>query len=227
MSDSTNVVLVHGAWADGSSWSEVIAPLQAEGFNVIAPQFPLTSLADNLAKLRLVLARLEGPTVLAGHSYGGHILTGLGDDAPNVKGLVYVAAFGLDTGETIGALAEQGPPPPAIANLEIDAQGYAWLPESDFVEHFAADIAPEKARVLWAAQQPLHTACFADPIETPAWRSIPSWFSVALNDEAIPTEAERAFAARMGAEAVEIESGHLLMVSHPEVVIEQIRSAAA
>jgi pimeloyl-ACP methyl ester carboxylesterase len=226
MSDSPNIVLVHGAWADGSSWSEVTALLQADGYSVTAPQFPLTSLADNVARLRLILSRLEGPVVLAGHSYGGHIITGLGADAPNVKSLVYIAAFGLDEGETIGALAEQGPPPPAIANLDIDAQGFAWLPEADFVEHFAADIEPARARVLFAAQQPLHTACFADPIETPAWKSLPSWFLVATNDEAIPPDAERAFAGRMGAETVELESSHVAMLSHPEAVAELIKSAA-
>lgn len=226
MSDSPNVVLVHGAWADGSCWSAVTELLQADGFNVTAPQFPLTSLADNVARLRLVLSRQDGPTVVAGHSYGGQIMTGLGDDAPNVAALVFVAAFGLDEGESIGALAEQGPPPPAIANLDIDAQGFAWLPEADFLGHFAPDVAPAKAKVMFAAQQPLHTACFADVIETPAWKSLPSWFIVATNDEAIPPDAERAFAARMGADTVEVESSHVAMVSHPELVAERIKAAA-
>src|SRR3954469_16177194 len=140
MSDRPNIVLVHGAWADGSSWSGVIRLLQREGYNVTAPQFPLTSLDENVARLRQVLAAQSGPTVVAGHSYGGQIMTALGNDAPNVVALVYVAAFGLDEGESIGALLNQGPPSPALAHLDIDEQGFAWLPEGDFVNHFAADV---------------------------------------------------------------------------------------
>ena len=137
-----NIVLVHGAWADGSSWSAVIEHLQADGYSVTAPQFPLTRLADDVARLRQVLARQNGPTVVAGHSYGGQIITALGTDAPNVVGLVYIAAFGLDEGESIGALLDQAPPGPALAHLDVDQQGFAWLPEDDFVNHFAADVDP-------------------------------------------------------------------------------------
>ncbi len=154
MSTSPNIVLVHGAWADGSSWSAVIPRLQAEGYKVTAPQFPMTTLADNVARLRLVLSRQDGPTIVAGHSYGGQIMTALGTDAPNVVGLVYIAAFGLDEGESIGALLEQGPPTPALAHLDIDSEGFAWLPEDDFVDHFAADVDPAKAKVMYAVQQP-------------------------------------------------------------------------
>src|SRR5271156_6396684 len=126
MSDLPNVVLIHGAWADGSSWSAVIERLQAEGHKVIAPQFPLTSLADDVARLRQVLAFQNGPTVVVGHSYGDQIMTALGPDAPNVVGLVYIAAFGLDEGESIGGLlAQGGPPTPALAHLDIDKQGFA------------------------------------------------------------------------------------------------------
>ena len=153
MNARPNIVLVHGAWADGSCWSAVIERLQADGYNVTAPQFPESSLADDVARLRQVLARQDGPTVVAGHSYGGQIMTALGTDAPNVVGLVYIAAFGLDEGESIGALLAQGPPTPALAHLDIDKQGFAWLPEDDFVNHFAADVDPVKARVMFAVQQ--------------------------------------------------------------------------
>ena len=119
-----NIVLVHGAWADGSSWSAVVERLQADGYTVTAPQFPLNALADNVARLRLVLGRQDGPTVVAGHSYGGQIITALGTDAPNVVGLVYIAAFGLDEGESIGALLDGGPPPPAVAHLSVDAENF-------------------------------------------------------------------------------------------------------
>src|ERR1700690_4032677 len=155
MSTKPNIVLVHGAWADGSSWSAVIERLQADGYHVTAPQFPESSLADDVARLRQVLQRQDGPTVVAGHSYGGQIVTALGTDAPNVAGLVYIAAFGLDEGESIGGLLAQGGPPPALAHLDIDKQGFAWIPENDFVGHFAADIDPVKARVMYAVQQAL------------------------------------------------------------------------
>src|ERR1051326_3332803 len=149
MTTLPNIVLVHGAWADGSSWDPVIERLQADGYTVTAPQFPLTALADDVARLRLVLGRQDGPTLVAGHSYGGQIITALGTDAPNVVGLVYIAGFGLDEGESIGALLGQGPPTPALAHLEVDKQGFAWLPEDDFVGHFAADVDPVKARVMF------------------------------------------------------------------------------
>ena len=221
-----NIVLVHGAWADGSSWSAVIQRLQNDGYNVIAPQFPLTSLADNLARLRQVLVVQDGPTIVVGHSYGGQIITALGTDAPNVAGLVYIAAFGLDEGESLGALLSQGPPPPALAHLRIDAQGFAWLPQDDFVNHFAADVAPDKANVMYAVQQPLHLSALADVMGTPAWRTLPSWYMVATNDQAIPPDAERFFAQRMGATTVEVESSHVPMVSHANTVTKLIVKAA-
>src|ERR1700730_6361720 len=121
-----NIVLVHGAWADGSCWSAVIERLQADGYHVTAPQFPETSLADDVARLRQVLDRQDGPTIVAGHSYGGQIMTALSTNAPNVAGLVYIAAFGLDQGESLGALLSQGPPTPALAHLFTDPQGFAW-----------------------------------------------------------------------------------------------------
>jgi pimeloyl-ACP methyl ester carboxylesterase len=221
-----NLVLVHGAWADGSCWSGVIEPLQADGYHVTAPQFPMTTLADDVARLRHVLRMQDGPTVVAGHSYGGQIMTALGEDAPNAVGLVYVAAFGLDAGESIGALLEAGPPPPALANLAIDDLGFAWLPEDDFVGHFAADVDPARARVMHAVQQPLHTNALAEVMGTPAWKGLPTWYMVAENDEAIPPDAERQFAARMGATTIEVASSHVPMVSHPSEVAHLIETAA-
>jgi pimeloyl-ACP methyl ester carboxylesterase len=226
MSELPNLVLVHGAWADGSSWSAVIAALQADGYNVTAPQFPETSLADDVARLRHVLARQSGPVIVAGHSYGGQIMTALGTDAPNVVGLVYIAAFGIDDGESLGALLGGGPPTPSLAHLIVDEQGFAWIPEEDFVHHFAADIDPVKARVLHAVQQGLSMSTFEDVMGVPAWRSHPSWYLVATNDEAIPPDAERMFAQRMGATTVEVPSSHLAMVSHPDEVVKLIKAAA-
>jgi pimeloyl-ACP methyl ester carboxylesterase len=225
MSTLPNIVLVHGAWADGSSWSAVIERLQADGYHVTAPQFPLTTLAENVARLRQVLALQNGPTIVAGHSYGGQIISALGTDAPGVVGLVYIAAFGLDEGESIGALLAQGPATPAVAHLIIDQQGFAWLPEDDFVNHFVADVDPVKARVMYAAQQPLSMAALADVMGIPAWRSLPSWYLVAGDDQVIPPEAERLFARRMGASTVEVPTNHVAMVSHPEDVVKLIKTA--
>ncbi len=222
-----NVVLVHGAWADGSCWSAVTERLQADGYNVTAAQLPGTGLADDVARVRQVLTRQSGPTVLAGHSYGGQVITSLGTDAPNVVALVYIAAFGLDEGESIGGLlAQGGAPTPALANLDIDAQGYAWLPENDFVAHFAGDIDPVQAKVLFAAQGPLHTSTLGDVMGVPAWKGLPSWFLVATGDEAIPADAERLFAQRMGATTVEVDSGHVAMISHPQETADLIVAAA-
>ena len=199
MNARPNIVLIHGAWADGSCWSGVIERLQADGYHVTAPQFPLTALADDVARLRQVLDLQDGPTVVAGHSYGGQVMTALGADAPNVVGLVYIAAFGLDQGESLGGLLSQGPVTPALAHLFTDKQGFGWLSEDDFVNHFAADVDPVKARVMYAVQQPLAMSAFGDVMGVPAWKSLPSWYLVATDDEALPPAAERQFAARMGA----------------------------
>ena len=221
-----NVVLVHGAWADGSSWSSVIERLQADGYHVTAPQFPLTSLAEDVARLRHVLALQDGPTVVAGHSYGGQVMTALGTDAPNVVGLVYIAAIGIDEGESPAGLLAQGPPTPALAHQVVDNAGFVWLSEDDFVNHFAADVDPVKARVLYAAQQPLSASVFTDVMTVPAWRSLPSWYLVAQDDQALPPDAQRMFANRMGATTAEVPSGHLAMVSHPAEVVKITETAA-
>jgi pimeloyl-ACP methyl ester carboxylesterase len=226
MSTRPNIVLVHGAWSDGSSWSAVVVQLQDDGYTVTAPQFPLTSLADDVARLREVLDRQSGPTIVAGHSYGGQVMTALGTDAPNVVGLVYIAAFGLDEGESIGALLAQGPPTAAIAHLDVDPRGFSWLPEDDYVSHFAGDVDPVQARVMHAIQQPLAASALGDVMGVPAWKSLPTWYLVAKNDEAIPPDAEREFAQRMGATTVEVASNHIAMVSHPDDVVQLLKTAA-
>ena len=227
MGDRPDVVLVHGAWADGSCWNSVIERLQAHDFHVQAPQFPLTSLPDDVARLRQVLEFQDGATIVVGHSYGGQIMTALGDEAPNAVGLVYVAAFALDERESIGALLSGGPPTPALAHLFTDSRGFGWLSEDDFVNHFAAGVNPTGARVMYAVQQPLAVSAFEGVMGVPAWKSLPSWYLVAGNDEAIPPAAERQFAQRMGATTIEIPSGHLAMVSHPDEVAALIEQAAA
>jgi pimeloyl-ACP methyl ester carboxylesterase len=226
MTVQPNIVLVHGAWADGSCWSGVIERLQAGGYTVTAPQFPESSLAADVARLRQVLDRQDGPVIVAGHSYGGQIMTALGTDTPNVVGLVYIAAFGLDEGESIGGLLAQGPPTPALAHLDIDSHGFAWLPEDDFVKHFAADVDPARARVMYAVQQPLAASTLQDVMGVPAWKSHPCWYLVAGDDQAIPPDAERQFAKRIGATTIEVQAGHVVMVSHPDEVAQLIETAA-
>jgi pimeloyl-ACP methyl ester carboxylesterase len=225
MNAAPNIVLVHGSWADGSSWSAVIERLQDDGYHVTAPQFALGPLANDVARLREVLNRQNGPTIVAGHSYGGQIMTALGTDAPNVIGLVYLAAFGLDEGESLGALM-QGPPTPALAHLDVDEQGFAWCPEDDFVNHFASGVDPVRARVLFAVQQPGAVSAFGEVMGVPAWKSLPSWYLVAADDEAVVPDAERQMANRMGANTVEVAAGHLAMVSRPDDVVNLIETAA-
>ena len=218
MTARPNVVLVHGAWADGSCWRGVIEGLQSEGYRVTAPQFPLTSLADDVARLRQVLARQTGPTIIVGHSYGGQIMTALGADAPGVVGLVYVTAFALDEGESLGALLAQGPPPPALVHQSVDDRGFVWLAEEGFT-HFAADVDPVTSKFMFAVQQPLASNAFNDAMGVPAWRSLPSWYLIATEDQAIPPPAQQMFAERMGATTIDVPSSHVAMVSHPKDVI--------
>jgi hypothetical protein len=153
-------------------------------------------------------------------------MTALGEEAPNVVGLVYVAAFGLDQGESLGALLSGGPPTPALAHMFNDSRGFGWLSEDDFVDHFAGDVDPTWARVMYAVQQPIALSAFEDTMGVPAWKSLPSWYLVSQNDEAIPPDAERMFASRMGATTVEVPSSHVAMVSHPMDVANLIETAA-
>jgi pimeloyl-ACP methyl ester carboxylesterase len=220
-----NIVLVHGAFADGSSWRGVIGRLQQAGHNVAAPQFPLSALTDDVARLRQVLALQDGPTLLAAHSYGCQVMTALGTDAPNVVALVYVAGFGLDQGESIGALLGQGEPTPALTRIRTDDQGFAWLPQDAFLAHFAPDVDPAEANIMYAVQQPLAWSALDDVMGTPAWKNLPSWFAVAQHDEVVPPDAERLFAQRMGATTTEFDSSHVVMVSHPEEIADMIETA--
>ena len=226
MNARPNIVLIHGAFADGSSWSTVIGALQAKGYDVTATQFPLTSVADDVARLRQALAWQDGTAIVVAHSYGGQVMTSLGADTANAVGLVYIAAFGLDEGETISGVGADFPPPPALANILVDERGFGRVSEDDFVRLFAADVDPTAARVAHATQQPVSMSVFGDVMGTPAWRSLPSWYLVATDDQAIAPDEERMFARRMGAETVEVASSHLAMVSHPEAVVALIEAAA-
>lgn len=223
-----NIVLVHGAWADGSSWSAVIGQLQEVGYNVTAVQIPLTSLDDDVATVRGVLANQTGATILVGHSYGGAVITQLGADAPNVIGLVYIAAFAPDEGETMGALTGTGEPPAGASAIRPDARGFLWLDPQGFVDYFAADVDPIQAQVLASVQKPIFAASLVgdQAFGTPSWSLLPSWYLVATDDQMIPPDAERFMAQRMGATVVEVASSHVPMVSHPDDVANLIMQAA-
>jgi pimeloyl-ACP methyl ester carboxylesterase len=220
-----NVVLVHGLYADGSSWSECIVRLQSAGMNVTSVQNPLTSFADDVAATRRALAMQDGPTVLAAHSYGGMVATEAGV-APNVTALVYVAARAPDAGEDYAALAKRFPTPPASAGL-VTSDGFSRLNEDAFLNDFANGVDPVKARELYAVQAPNVATLSATARTTvAAWRVKPSWYAVSKQDRTINPDLERFMAARMKATTVELDSGHLSLVSHAPEVTALILQAA-
>jgi pimeloyl-ACP methyl ester carboxylesterase len=219
-----NLVLVHGAWADGSSWSEVIALLQQAGLHVTSVQNPLTSLADAAAETRRALALQDGPTVLVGHSWSGTLISEVGTD-PKVSALVYVAARAPDAGEDFVALSGKFPTTPVRAGVQEHA-GFTTISEEAFLKYFANGVAREKAEVLYAVQQPTAASLFGNRTTAAAWRSKPSWYAVSKDDQTISPDLERFLAARMKATTVELEAGHLSLVSHPREIADLILAAA-
>jgi pimeloyl-ACP methyl ester carboxylesterase len=210
------VVLVHGAYADGSSWSEVIERLQHAGLSAVAVQNPLTSLADDVAHTRRILALHDGPVVLAGHSFAGTVITEAGID-PRVAGLVYIAARAPDAGEDYAALAQKFPAPPANAGL-VYAGGFGGLTEDAFLNDFANGVDPVR-------QGRVSESLFHERTTAAAWRSKPSWYAVSRQDRTISPELQRFLASRMNATTVEIDSGHLSLITHPQEVTQLILSA--
>jgi len=219
-----NVVLVHGLFADGSSWSEVIARLQTAGLNVTSVQNPLTTLPEAVASAERVLARQDGPTVLAGHSFSGMIVTQAGMH-PNVSAVVYVAARAPDAGEDYTELAKKFPVPPASAGIVFDGDE-GRLSEAAFLRDFAGDLPKAKAKVLYAVQEPFQKALLAGKTTHAAWRSKPSFYAVSTEDRTINPDLERFMAKRMGAKTIEVKSSHLSLISHPEEITRLILEAA-
>ena len=219
-----NIVLVHGAYADGSCWSDVIALLQAAGYKATAVQNPLTSLADDVAATRRILALQDGPTILVGHSWAGTVISEAGVD-PKVAGLVYVAARAPDAGEDYAALAAKFPTAPASAGL-VKANGFAQLSEEAFLRDFAGDVPPERARVMYAEQGRISDTLFASRTTVAAWRSKPTWYSVSTRDRTTAPELERFLAKRMNATTIELDSSHVAMISHPREIANLIQTAA-
>ena len=219
-----NVVLVHGLFADGSCWSEVIARLQAAGLNATSVQNPLTTLPDAVASAQRVLARQDGPTVLVGHSFSGMIVTEAGIH-PNVSALVYVAARAPDAGEDYAALAKTFPTPSASAGVVFDGDE-GRLSEAAFLRDFAGDLPEAKAKVLYAVQEPFQKALLAGKTTHAAWRSKPSFYAVSTEDRTINPDLERFMAKRMGAKTIEVKASHLSLISHPDEITRLILEAA-
>ena len=219
-----NVVLVHGAWADGSSWAEVIPRLQAAGLHVTAVQNPLTSLEDSAAATRRVLAQQDGPTVLVAHSWGGTVISEVGTD-PKVTALVYIAARAPDANEDFVALSGKFPAGPVRAGIR-EHDGFTKLSEDSFLKYFANGVEPKKAEVLYAVQEPTAVSLFTGRTSVAAWRSKPSWYAVSKQDQTINPDLERFLAKRMNATTVELDAGHLSLVSHPKEIADLILAAA-
>ncbi|APW39567.1 hypothetical protein RD110_22060 [Rhodoferax koreense] len=220
-----NVVLVHGAWADGSSWAKVIPLLEASGLHVVAVQNPLTSFADDTAATKRAIALQDGPVILVGHSYGGAVITEAGVD-PKVAGLVYVAAFGPDAGEEVAELGKSAPVPPGLAELRPDAGGFFLLTSKGMLEDFAQDLPLAERKLMFATQGPTNGAALGGKVSVPAWKTKPSWYVVASNDRMIQPDTERQFAKRMNARTITLASSHVPMLSHPAEVAKLIVEAA-
>ena len=223
----TSIVLVHGAFADGSSWNKVIPLLEAEGFTVTAVQNPLKSLSEDVATTKRVLDAQKGDVVLVGHSYGGAVITEAAAGNSKVKALVYVAAFAPDAGETLGALGERFPAAPLGTSVVPDSAGFLYIDRAKVADVFANDLPKEEAALLAATQKPLAAAIFGEPLKAAAWKSIPSWYVVSTQDKAINPDLERFMAKRMNAKTKELKASHVSFISNAPEIAKVIESAAA
>lgn len=220
-----NIVLVHGLYADGSSWSKVIPLLQAKGLHVTAVQNPTTSLENDVAAVKRALAQQTGPVILVAHSYGGMVISEAGD-TPAVKGLVYIAARAPEAGEDYSALTKKFPPAPASAGLKWGDDGYGALSESAFIHDFAGDLPASEAKVYYAVQQPAGKAVTQAKTTTAAWHNKPSWYAVSTQDRTINPDLQRFMAKRMNAKTVELKASHVSLLSQPQAVAKLIMQAA-
>src|SRR5882672_2726621 len=225
-----NVVLVHGAWADGSSWAKVIPLLEKAGLKAVAVQNPLTSFDDDVAATKRAIALADGPVILVGHSWGGVVITEAGAD-PKVAGLVYVAAFAPEAGVPVGELGKDFPPPPGAAEIRPDAAGYLTLTTKGVMEFFAGDLPLAQRKLIAATQGQTNSTVFAAKVANAAWKTKPSWYVVAANDKMIQPDLERQFAKNIKAKTITVPSSHVAMLSHPnevaKLIIEAAKSARA
>lgn len=227
---AATVVLVHGAWADGSSWSEVIARLQAAGVEVVSVQNPLSSLADDVATVERALEAVEGPVVLVGHSWGGTVITQAGA-ARQVACLVYVAAFAPDVGQSTNAVQAAYPPPEYLPLLRADSGGFLHFPQAQLPHYFAQDLPSANAQVLAATQGPIRASAFDDAVTVAAWRSKPSWYLLAENDRMIAPALQEEMATRIGARVHRVNSSHVPFATRPRetaaIVLEAVQAVGA
>ncbi|HYL23291.1 MAG TPA: alpha/beta hydrolase [Burkholderiales bacterium] len=220
-----NVVLVHGAWADGSSWAKVIPLLEKAGLNAVAVQNPLTSFEDDMAATKRAIALADGPVILVGHSWGGVVISDAGAD-PKVAGLVYVAAFAPDVGQAVGDLGKDLPPPPGGAEIRPDAGGYLTMTTKGVFENFAPDLPLAQKKLIFATQGATNSSVFGAKVANAAWKTKPTWYVVASNDRMIQPDLERSFAKTMKAKTITLPSSHVPMLSHPNEVAKLIIEAA-
>lgn len=220
-----SVILVHAAWADGSSWESVIVRLHREGIVSQSVQLPLTSLSEDVATIRRTLDHLEEPAVLVGHSYGGAPMTAAAEGAQQIKGLVYVAAMAPDEGETVGELLHRAAPHPMSANLSPDSEGYIWMSAGGFANSIAPSATEEQLVLMTAVQKPIALRCLDQPATKPAWRGKSSWFLIAEDDRQIAPETQRFMADRMNARVIVQRVDHSPNLTAPETVVSLIRSA--
>ena len=221
--NATNIVLVHGVWADGSSWSKVIPILENAGHRVIAVQLPLHSLADDVATVKRAIDLVGGPTILVGHSYGGFVITNAGYNNQNLTGLVYVSAFGPDEGESTANFVDVAKLPPGL--LVFDSGGYAYINPEMFHQAFVQDANATEAETLAVVQKPAHQSILTEPSGPPAWKQLPTWFEVSESDRIIPPDAQRQFAQRMNATTISLNSSHASLVTNPDEIAQLILNA--
>ena len=221
------VVLVHAAWADGSSWNKVTQQLQQKGLHVVAAQIPLTSFTDDVAVVRKVLLKQQGPVVLAGHSYGGAVTTAAATGNPSVKALVYVAAVVPDEGETVGDVFHRVPSHPAAPKLQPDSDGFLWLTLDAFRNAVAPDASAPEAALMTATQKPIALKCLGEPMPRPAWREKPTWFLIAEKDIMVSPDTQQFTAKRMKSKVVSLAADHTPLISAPDAVADLIIAAVA
>lgn len=223
VSENITVVVVHGAWADGSSWKEVILRLQREGLRVIAAPIPLTSLSDDIAALKRAIARTEEPVILAAHAYAGAVIAGVNDE--RLKALVYIAALAPDEGETVAQVFYRDEPHPQAPHLAPDADGFIWMPDDAFGSAFAQHATADQIALSAAVQRPIALKCIQESAPTPAWRSKPSWYLIAEEDRMINPKTQHFMARRMKATTRALAADHTPLLSAPEKVVDIIMEA--
>ena len=221
---TTNIVLVHGGWADGSGWSKQIPVLRDAGYKVIAAQLPTHSLSDDVETVKRAIAFIGGPTILVGHSYGGEVITNAAFNNPNVTGLVYIAAFAPDEGQSLSSFVDPAKFPKDL--FVVDSGGFIYLNPEIFRENFAQDVDPAEADIMAIVQKPFHQSNFVEKSGPPAWKQLPTWYQISTADHMIPPDVQRMFAQRMNATTISLPASHASYVSHPNEITQLILNAA-